>query len=488
MADKTQEKAGLISRNQGGGQAPLGDTRMEIDTETGRLIHKPGFVGKADVNLQSPGLPRSRGTDATQWGSWRQIQALELDDQKTLHLMKKEIFKMMSATKHQKNISMVVKDGLALMVELYDSLNANLRKKSSLRDVLKTEVEQATRWSPRKESKGTTRKRIRGEEQNDSSTISGSESEFTDSTFYPQATIGSSSSYAANIGDQGVSTKSEGNPKKKGEPKKKKEKTTKQEERALQIIKEHKTKKRKSRNRRRPEALVIKVSDSLSYSEVLKSLREKMKHGDTGTEIRSIRKTMKGDVLLELEGTAEISKEFREAVEGAVGNSQVVTGLAPRASVEIRDLDDLTTEAEVKQALEARLQGKGGDITVFLTKSNSRSQRMAIVEMAEKGVDIIMETAKVRIGCVNCRVRRRVEVFRCFKCIGYGHRARECRGTDRTNMCFKCGSNGHKGAACTGTAKCVLCMELGADATHIPGRRGCSAFGQALERAKKKLK
>ena len=491
MADFSKENAQLISRNLKGVKAPDGDHRMETDSETG-----------STTQTSHPGLPRRAGTDVTQWGSWKQIQALEKEDQETLQTMKKEIYRMLGATKNQRNISMVVKDGLALMVELYDSISTNHKKKSSLRDVLKTEMEQATRWSPRKEAKGPTRKRIRAEELGDSSSGRDSESEFTDSTSFSQATIRgtkrgiatqASSSLAIQKRKEMVSTRKEGKPKKnekewkelKG---KKIEMANKREEKVPKVGKEQGTKRRRSQNRRRPEALIIKVSENLPYLEVLKNLREKMKPEDTGTEIRAIRKTGKGDVLLELEGTAAISQEFRDAVSQAVGNPQAVAELTPRASVEIRDLDDLTTEEEVRSALEARLEGKGGDIKVFVTKPNSRCQRMAIVEMSEKGVDQILETSKVRIGFVSCRVRKRVQVLRCFKCLGYGHRAQDCKGTDRANMCFKCGTIGHKAATCTETVRCVLCTELGVEDTHIPGRRGCSAFRQALDRARKNLR
>ena len=73
---------------------------------------------------------------------------------------------------------------------------------------------------------------------------------------------------------------------------------------------------------------------------------------------------------------------------------------------------------------------------------------------------------------------------RCYKCHGFGHFARDCKGLDRTAMCYACGQEGHKGKECTQQVKCPLCTELGADNKHRSGRMGCKVYRNAIEMKK----
>ena len=423
--------------------------------------------------------------------------------------MKKTLLKMLEATKRQPNISQVVKTGLAAMADLCDALVTQEKRRTSLQNRLKEEVAKLAKWSPTKKASVGSRKRRKEELTDFSDSEECMDTETDASSEAPMLRFDSDSN--APRAERSKKSKKDlaKDARRKAAREAKREadrmKRIWEEEEAVKLRQEAEKKKRqetkpkqkgeqrkadrrqgRSRSRRRPEALIIKVSENLSYSDALKTLRTKINPDDTGTEIRSVRKTAKGDVLIELEGQAEIKKEFRAAVVGAFGNPLAVANLVPRTSVEIRDLDDLTTEDEVRKVLADKLQLDREEITVFLTNPNSRLQRMAIVEMPEKGVDLLMESARIRMGFVNCRVRRRVQVTRCFKCMGYGHLARDCKGPDRSRQCFRCGSEEHKGAACTATAKCVLCTEQGKEDTHVPGRKGCAAFAEALEQAKKK--
>ena len=103
--------------------------------------------------------------------------------------------------------------------------------------------------------------------------------------------------------------------------------------------------------RDRPEALLIKPAEGKTFAEVLTQVRRDANPASTGTEIRSIRRTRSEDVLLEL-GSKTTNKEgFCEALRGVLGESASVRSLEPRITLEIRDLDCLTTEEEVRNAV-----------------------------------------------------------------------------------------------------------------------------------------
>ncbi|XP_056643829.1 DNA-binding protein HEXBP-like [Diorhabda sublineata] len=76
----------------------------------------------------------------------------------------------------------------------------------------------------------------------------------------------------------------------------------------------------------------------------------------------------------------------------------------------------------------------------------------------------------VRIGWAPCQVRARVKITRCFKCLEFGHRTKECKGTDNSKMCLKCGKDNHKARDCLNKSYCLTCKKDGhrADQTACP--------------------
>lgn len=68
---------------------------------------------------------------------------------------------------------------------------------------------------------------------------------------------------------------------------------------------------------------------------------------DSGANIKALRKTRSGDVLVEL-GTGTMSKAKRgNGLLSTLGESVMVRCIEPKATIEIGDLDELTTAKEV---------------------------------------------------------------------------------------------------------------------------------------------
>lgn len=248
------------------------------------------------------------------------------------------------------------------------------------------------------------------------------------------------------------------------------------------------------KKRARTGAVLIPVADGEKYEDILKEIRGKVK--ETTVDVRSVRKTKKGEVLIELDedGASDQAKAFTQSIQTAVGENKVVKMMVPQSSVEILDLDSFTTSEEVVEAVKALIPTYKGGVEAFLTPANDRQVRMAIVKLeVAAAVNLLaVPRSRIKIGWVNCRMRLRTPVVRCFRCLGYGHRSGECKGPDRSKACYICGKEGHLAATCPKEeAVCILCKDkgqTGESIKHLPGTRSCSVFREALENAKSRRK
>ena len=196
-------------------------------------------------------------------------------------------------------------------------------------------------------------------------------------------------------------------------------------------------------------------------------------------------------MLLELKGSTTTSRAtFSDALKAAMGNNCTVEELVFRVVLEIRDLDRCTSENEVNQALKRDLQGYNGILRFSLTQPNTRKQRMAIVTVEASAANRLMTTAQIKVGWVNCRIRRRTTVTRCFKRLDHlDHLSLDCKDPDRSKLCFRCGGPDHKSKDCTAAPRCFLCPEQQDKAdsrNHIAGSGACAVFRDVLEKTKQK--
>ncbi|KAF6198905.1 hypothetical protein GE061_006928 [Apolygus lucorum] len=311
----------------------------------------------SSFNTINKTLPKVTKQEAATGGSTSLTELDEMgqEDLKYLKCMKETLTAMLAATKKQPNISQIVKDGLNTMEEMCDALVTQEKRRTSVQKRLKAEVDKLTKWSPSKERSHGSRKR-RKEDETD---LSNSEEDCMETE--TSSHVVSDSDTAGVPFEKVKSRKGRQDLAKEAQRKAAREarrdadriRRIKQQAEVEAQKKEADKKRKESEEKRRAEqdgrrkrkALVIKVSDQISYAEVLQKLKDKVNPAEMNTEIRKIRRTGGGDVLLEVEPTSTISDAFKKAVENAVGEG-LVKDLKPRASIEIRDLDPLTTAEE----------------------------------------------------------------------------------------------------------------------------------------------
>ena len=203
-------------------------------------------------------------------------------------------------------------------------------------------------------------------------------------------------------------------------------------------------KKPERSKRARSEAVIIKPAEGVSYAAILKNLNSRVNSEELEVRIVGIRETRTKDLLVEVKCTAENRGRLDSALRGAVGESGSVRHLVPTTEVEILDVDPSVEEEEVAEAVRSYLREEpSSEVKVSLTRKPFRGTRKAFVRFEEAHALTLLKVTHIKIGWVSCRVRKKTEINRCYRCLGFEHMAADCRGPDRSRSCWRCGEEGH---------------------------------------------
>jgi hypothetical protein len=243
--------------------------------------------------------------------------------------------------------------------------------------------------------------------------------------------------------------------------------------------------------KKRTAAVFLKPEDGKSFSDVLKKMKDSMNPKTQPVDIRAIRRTREGNVLIELDPDSADKEAFGQALRTALQDvAKVRTSTERKIEIEIRDLEATTDVSDIQEAFDSLF--KSNKVRkIFLTKPNSREVRLAVATLDEEEAEKLLLVSRLRVGFVNCRVRKRVTVSQCYKCLGYGHVKKECQGPDRSDLCYRCGVSGHKTKDCQNEPRCFLCsaeQTVPIPVNHRAGSGACLVFRRALETAKKDVR
>lgn len=238
----------------------------------------------------------------------------------------------------------------------------------------------------------------------------------------------------------------------------------------------------------RPDALVIKTCGEKSYADILRQVKSDPKLNVLGQNVKSIRKTGKGELLLELSKPChQNTSEFRGTMREVLGTTAEVRALTHEVIIEIRDIDEVTDKDDVHKALiniSEEFKSLQSSAIKSLRKAYGGTQT-ATIGLSAVLASQLLELAKIRIGWVVCRIREKLTPRRCFKCFDYGHTAARCKGqNDHSGKCLRCGEVGHKIKMCTRKPSCILCRESGSNivSDHVTGCTVCPYYKKALQK------
>ena len=203
--------------------------------------------------------------------------------------------------------------------------------------------------------------------------------------------------------------------------------------------------------RARPEAVLIKPAEGMSYATILRERKMRVNSDELGATVQGIRDTRSKDLLVEIKCSAKSRGRLGTAFKEVIGARGTVRQPIARIEVEIVDLEPTIKAKDVEDADRSLFDEEPElELRVSLSKTPYRGNRKAYVLLEEARVLKLLKGAHIKIGWVSCRVRRKKEVNRCFCYLGFGHIAEDCQGPDRSRCCWRCGEEGHLAGSCTG--------------------------------------
>ncbi|XP_015123963.1 uncharacterized protein LOC107046022 [Diachasma alloeum] len=231
-----------------------------------------------------------------------------------------------------------------------------------------------------------------------------------------------------------------------------------------------------------PHALIVRPKDKEKYSDILRQMKKDVPSEDASGCIDKIRRTATGDMLIILSrNTTDAAPKLRITIINLLGEEAEVLSKGPQEDLQIKDLDETTSKEDVIEALRAAAGEEHeiqADAVKSLREADGGTQTASVRLTATTAKKILGELEKIKIGWVNCRVKRVERPLKCFKCWHYGHFATTCKGE------VKCAELGHTVAACKKKPNCASCTKEGntANCAHFAGSTRCPVHQEALQK------
>ncbi|CAB0036893.1 unnamed protein product [Trichogramma brassicae] len=218
----------------------------------------------------------------------------------------------------------------------------------------------------------------------------------------------------------------------------------------------------------RPDAMVIKAKAASAYANILRTLKANLTLQQTvRSSVQNIRRSAAGALVLQLKKNVDNASTLGAKLDQVLSDMATDTALQHTAMIEIRDLDECATKEKIAEALSTSLGAPSLNKEVVRTLRKAYAGTQVAVAALPDDLDAKeLKLGHIRIGWVNCRIRGREDVPRCYRCWSHGHVSARCKGPDRSGHCFRCGLAGHQIKDCKNNPMCVFCREQGVAHEH----------------------
>lgn len=220
------------------------------------------------------------------------------------------------------------------------------------------------------------------------------------------------------------------------------------------------------------DALVLKTDGS--YAEALKKMRSDEKLAGLGADVRRIRRTRAGDMILELRrGSDAKGPAYKKLAEEVLGEGVTVRALTSEVTLQCKNLDEITEAGDVVDALRNQCKIEV-DAKAVRLRNGLPGTQIATARLPVAEANKAMKVGKLKVGWSVCSLSIYQPPEACFRCLERGHKSWACKGPDRSKLCRRCGKEGHKAQGCNEAPRCMLCPEKSGN-NHILGGPRCTA-------------
>lgn len=226
--------------------------------------------------------------------------------------------------------------------------------------------------------------------------------------------------------------------------------------------------------------------------------KEKVKRqvdpAELGIGIKNMKETKDGAVIIKVRNEEEANK-LKSSLEPKIrADYQTTVPIKKNPRFKIvgieEQYDEETFISKLKQQNPEAI-GIKSEIKIIVMKKMVKTF-LAIIECDPSTFSRVMSGNEGRlfIGCRSCRCFEYIQVFRCYKCNKYGHKASDCKGQ---KTCGRCGNSDHETKDCKLEPECINCRlhndinQLNLSTSHTSFDIKCATYLRYQERERQKI-
>ncbi|KAI5753905.1 hypothetical protein M8J77_004244 [Diaphorina citri] len=245
-----------------------------------------------------------------------------------------------------------------------------------------------------------------------------------------------------------------------------------------------KRRKRQKRKSKKPFSPRVGILIQPKEGETVETVKEKItKVADPSKMGIGVQKGLRIEVAKTDDTKSKLEVLSRELANHGYNTKSLDEHRLPR--VAILGADPATAADDVLLAVSSQLSVPTGEIHCHHNYKTKDGSVTWVLEVSPSARLLLLERKRIFLGWRCCRVSDHLRITLCYKCVAYGHMAKDCKGTE---LCSHC-SGKHSKTQCPNTNKpptCGVCGP-GKKASHHPGSNKCPTHLRKLEMFRKTI-
>ncbi|XP_041449633.1 uncharacterized protein LOC121404364 [Drosophila obscura] len=161
---------------------------------------------------------------------------------------------------------------------------------------------------------------------------------------------------------------------------------------------------------------------------ILRKVKNEPSLKTLGQTVQGVRRTAKAELLLVLEKAADPKTQVMQAAfQEALGSTAEVRSLTETAIIEVKDIDEVSTQEEVLAELKEQAGVAINEAAVIAFRPAYRRTQTLTLKVSPAVAATPLGKGRIRLGWGYCRIRPKTTPRRCFKCMEFGHIATNCK-------------------------------------------------------------